>query len=703
MALRALRSSQGLLQATRYSLSSSPPVLNLPRSLISSLSEQSILEELSELLPINPKPLNPRPINQKPVSHTDLASVSDGFLSPAEKLRGVFLQNLTGRFAIDSALSSTGVDLNLEVFADVVDRGSLGGAPMVLLLDWALKQPKISKCVEIYNVVLKALGRRKFFTFVEEVLTRMKADEIKPDLETIDILIDSFVSARRVSKAMEMFERLEEIGSKCDTESLTIIMRSLCRRSHIRVANSLFNKMKGRILYDGVLYNEIIGGWARFGRVDKVETFWATMVDDGFDPDKVTFSHLIEALGRAGQIDDAVNVFEKMEREGCCRHTVHYNAMISNYISVGDLDECLKYYKCMSQDGCLPDRDTYEKLISAFIKVRRVADALELFDEMLSRGICPSTGMVTSFVKPLCSFGPPHAAMVIYKKSRKAGCKISLKAYKLLLLRLSRFGKCGTVLKLWEEMQKSGHTSDKEVYEYIVDGLCNIGRLDSAVLVVEESLRKGFCLGKVVYSKLNNKLLEMNKVETAYKLFLKVKDARVLANSQSSVKCSKLKRHPHKLLQHGSKSCFKKQIFLSYMGIILLLASVFYLILIKEKLSVGSISSTIMATLFAKFFQYKSVKKETVLIMPAFGVQLESHFWSGRVNRRFVPLSKILKPVINECVTPVTCYWSLALILRGDEELTIVFQEFRPPVKMLIPVWKALCKATTCKENSIST
>ena len=47
---------------------------------------------------------------------------------------------------------------------------------------------------------------------------------------------------------------------------------------------------------------------------------------------------------------------------------------------------------------------------------------------------------------------------------------------------------------------------------------------------------------------------------------------------------------------------------------------------------------------------------------------------SGRVDRRFVPIGKIMKPLINECVTPVTCYWSLALLLRDEEELLLVFQ-----------------------------
>ena len=120
---------------------------------------------------------------------------------------------------------------------------------------------------------------------------------------------------------------------------------------------------------------------------------------------------------------------------------------------------------------------------------------------------------------------------MLYRKIRKAGCVISLKPYKLLLERLGKFGKSGTVLDISEEMQECGYQPDKEIYEFIVNGLCNVGKVDAAVCVVEESLWIGFCIGRVAYSKLKNKLLEMDKVETAYNLFKKVKDARALTNA----------------------------------------------------------------------------------------------------------------------------------------------------------------------------
>ena len=62
--------------------------------------------------------------------------------------------------------------------------------------------------------------------------------------------------------------------------------------------------------------------------------------------------------------------------------------------------------------------------------------------------------------------------------------------------------------------------------------LCRVDA-GSAVSVVVESHQNGFCLGRVAYSKLNNKLLEMDKVETAYNLFKKVKHARALTNSRN--------------------------------------------------------------------------------------------------------------------------------------------------------------------------
>ncbi|KAK8970703.1 hypothetical protein KSP40_PGU020163 [Platanthera guangdongensis] len=140
---------------------------------------------------------------------------------------------------------------------------------------------------------------------------------------------------------------------------------------------------------------------------------------------------------------------------------------------------------------------------------------------------------------------------------------------------------------------------------------------------------------------------------------------------------------------------------LSYTGILLFLVNC-YILLVKEKLCSYSIWRTIVVLMFAKFVQYKPVKKESIVILSGFGLQLETHYWSGRIVRRFVPRGQIVRPILNECVTPFTCYWSLALILRGEDKLMLGFQELRPPLKLLVPIWKALSSSLDGKEGSTS-
>nr|KAJ0195319.1 hypothetical protein LSAT_V11C700359070 [Lactuca sativa] len=133
-----------------------------------------------------------------------------------------------------------------------------------------------------------------------------------------------------------------------------------------------------------------------------------------------------------------------------------------------------------------------------------------------------------------------------------------------------------------------------------------------------------------------------------------------------------------------------------YLFVILLVAYATFLHFEQGKPVTTVLWCLLFGLLLVKLFIWRPIVKESVIIMPSFGVQLETHY--GR--RCFIPVSKILKPVLNEHVTPVTCWWCLSLLLRDQDELTLVFKKFHPPLKMLVPIWKALCDATECKQSS---
>ncbi|XP_022633287.1 putative pentatricopeptide repeat-containing protein At5g43820 isoform X2 [Vigna radiata var. radiata] len=516
------------------------PHLSMRRSPLSSLhapscsphiDERLVLDQISHLFPI-PSSKSQNPVSKPLETPQPDAQPVDAFLPAQDKLRGVFLQKLKGKAAIETALSNVGADVDVSVLGKVLNNGNLSGESMVRFFNWAIKQPGVPNDVGSYRVIVKALGRRKFFVFMMGVLCDMRKRGIDGDLLMLSIVIDSFVRAGHVSRAIQIFGSLDDLGVRRDTEALNVLLSCLCHRSHVGAANSVLNSVKGKVCFDVGTYNVVAGGWSKIGKVGEVERIMREMDTDGVAPDCRTFGFLMESLGRVGRMDEAVKVFCAMKEKNCQPDTAAYNAMIFNFLSVWDFEECMKYYNRMLSDNCEPDLDTFDRIITAFLRVRKVADALQMFDEMLKRGVVPSIGTITTFIKRLCSYGPPYAALVIYKKARKSGCVISMEAYKILLMRLSEVGKCGTLLSIWKEMQECGYSSDLEVYEYIISGLCNVGQLENAVLVMEEALGKRFCPRRLVYSKLSNRLLATKKTEMAYKLFLKIKHTRSLENAR---------------------------------------------------------------------------------------------------------------------------------------------------------------------------
>ncbi|CAH8344616.1 unnamed protein product [Eruca vesicaria subsp. sativa] len=117
--------------------------------------------------------------------------------------------------------------------------------------------------------------------------------------------------------------------------------------------------------------------------------------------------------------------------------------------------------------------------------------------------------------------------------------------------------------------------------------------------------------------------------------------------------------------------------YLRLMGLaffLVILGASMYFFLGKDNPGRNLCWSCMLTGFFVVILSLKLVKKESVIIMPTFGIQLETQYLSGKTVSRFIPISKILKPVLVECVTPVTCYWSLSLFLRDEEQLTLVFK-----------------------------
>ncbi|KAH8920837.1 hypothetical protein BT69DRAFT_1352108 [Atractiella rhizophila] len=82
-------------------------------------------------------------------------------------------------------------------------------------------------------------------------------------------------------------------------------------------------------------------------------------------------------------------------------------------------------------------------------------------------------------------------------------------------------------------------------------------------------------------------------------------------------------------------------------------------------------------------------RTSTLLLLPSLGVQLST-------KPILIPISHIRAAHLNEVVHGWKVIWVLVLVLQrpegeeGETELVVVFEDIKPPLKVLVTVWKDL-------------
>ncbi len=82
----------------------------------------------------------------------------------------------------------------------------------------------------------------------------------------------------------------------------------------------------------------------------------------------------------------------------------------------------------------------------------------------------------------------------------------------------------------------------------------------------------------------------------------------------------------------------------------------------QPSLAVGVVGLVLVALAYT--YDGSHVDEESLVVLPDTGVQLEARFRSGKVSRRFVPMSDIEAAIINEGFKRCRVVFYLALVLR---------------------------------------
>ncbi|KAH7843527.1 hypothetical protein Vadar_017714 [Vaccinium darrowii] len=338
-----------------------------------------------------------------------------------------------------------------------------------------------------------------------EVVEYMCSEHYKyeTDFSVLDSLMRAFLNAEMAPLALEMVDRMREVGVKPSLSAVNILFKLLLRIGDYGSVWKLFRDMvdKGPFL-SNYTFNAMILGFVRKGYLEIGEYLSYVMEEFQFKPDACTYNILINAYCIRGRTSDGLALLRFMIERGCNPSNITFNTLINALCKEGNVVEARKLFDGIQEMGLSPNTIMYNTLISGYVKARDIKQANMLFEEMRNSGVAPDG--VT---------------------------------FNILVVGHYKYGREEDGNRLLRELSMSGLLPDSSLSDISVAGLCWAGRLDEAMGILEEMLEKGMNVSVIAFNSViaaySNAGLEERAFE-AYKLMVNY------GLSPSSSTCSSL-------------------------------------------------------------------------------------------------------------------------------------------------------------------
>merc|ERR1719408_255165 len=161
----------------------------------------------------------------------------------------------------------------------------------------------------------------------------------------------------------------------------------------------------GKIDLSIVMYNTIIDGCARCGRMEHLPKIKEDMKTNGVQPNVITYSTMLKGHCQNGNVQEGFAILEQMKKDARLKpDEIVYNSLLDGCAQNNLLDEGLRLLEEMQREGVHPSNFTLSILVKLMNRSRRLDGAFALVDEITAKyNFRPNVHVYTNLVQACTS------------------------------------------------------------------------------------------------------------------------------------------------------------------------------------------------------------------------------------------------------------------------------------------------------------
>ncbi|XP_074275250.1 pentatricopeptide repeat-containing protein At5g66631 [Silene latifolia] len=214
-----------------------------------------------------------------------------------------------------------------------------------LFFCWVTDQPGFVHDIHTYSGLITKLSSHGMVDLVDDILLKVKNEEIKLPFNTVRQVIDFYGLSRNGDAALRVFHDVEGLCGSISEHDMASVYSSLLRTL------------------------------LKCGRDQESMHFVEQMFSKGIHPDSQTFSGLMHHFAAKGDLRTVQNLFNLFRQSGVQSDAYVYKTLIHTYCKCGKATLALRFFEDMRNSGLMPDGATKSLLVKCLWKEGRLKEA----------------------------------------------------------------------------------------------------------------------------------------------------------------------------------------------------------------------------------------------------------------------------------------------------------------------------------------
>ncbi|XP_022940385.1 pentatricopeptide repeat-containing protein At5g11310, mitochondrial [Cucurbita moschata] len=519
-AIERYRCSSFRVHALRFSSSSAQSWLSTPGKPL--IKWPSLPDQAGSSLQSEPATIS------NPNSDTDLKSDASYAQNDFSTISGILSdRGVRPGAAFEDALDRTGIVPSSSLLEAVFDHFDSSPKLLYPLFLWAAKKPGFCPSPALFNCTINVLAKSRAFDSAWSLIIRRLRGDGESSLVSVDvfvILIRRYTRAGMVQPAIRTFEfarNLETISGTNSESLFEILLDSLCKEGHVRVASEYFNRKRELDLnFEPSIraYNILLNGWFRSRKLKHAERLWFEMKKNKISPTVVTYGTLVEGYCRMRRVEIAIELVDEMRGEGIEPNAIIYNPIVDALGESGRFKEALGMMERFTVLEQGPTISTYNSLIKGYCKAGDLSGASKILKLMMNRGFTPTPTTYNYFFRFFSKYGKIEEGMNLYNKMIESGYTPDKLTYHLLLKMLCEEERLNLAVQVCNEMKARGFDMDLATSTMLIHLLCKMHKFEEAFAEFEHMICRGIVPQYLTFCRLLDEFSKRGLTKMALKL-----------------------------------------------------------------------------------------------------------------------------------------------------------------------------------------